>query len=186
MRLKGLSDPRAIEVIKRMAAMMKWETRPSPRPDRSAAAARGRGMAYIHYKHSEAYVAMGMEVAVERATGRIQVERVACAHDCGQIINPDGVRGQVEGCIIQTLSRVLMEEVKFDRSRVTSVDWASYPIIRFSDVPKIEIELIDRPTESRRSARAKRRRRRSGPRSAMPFSTRPASACASCRSRPSA
>ena len=90
---------------------------------------------------------MGMEVAVERASGIIKVERIVCAHDCGQIINPDGVRSQVEGSIIQTLSRVLMEEVKFDRSRVTSVDWATYPILRFSQVPKLEIELIDRPTE---------------------------------------
>jgi CO/xanthine dehydrogenase Mo-binding subunit len=90
---------------------------------------------------------MGMEVSVERASGKIKVERVFCAHDCGQIINPDGVRAQIEGSIIQTLSRVLMEEVKFDRSRVTSVDWASYPIIRFSDVPKIEIDLVDRPTQ---------------------------------------
>ena len=90
---------------------------------------------------------MGMEVAVERASGRIMVERVACAHDCGQIINPDGVRAQIEGSILQTISRVLMEEVMFDRSRVLSVDWASYPILRFSGVPKIDIELIDRPTE---------------------------------------
>ncbi len=112
---------------------MKWESPPvagaRTAPD---AVARGRGIAYVHYKHHETYVAMGMEVAVERATGRIQVERVFCAHDCGQIINPDGVRAQVEGNILQTLSRVLMEEVKFDRSRVTSVDWASYPIMRFS------------------------------------------------------
>jgi len=92
-------------------------------------------------------VAMGMEVAVERASGRIKVERVACAHDCGQIINPDGVRAQVEGSILQTLSRALMEEVKFDRSRVTSVDWSSYPIMRFSEVPNLDIELIDRPTQ---------------------------------------
>ena len=104
-------------------------------------------MAYVHYKHQETYVAMGMEVAVERSTGRIHVERVVCAHDCGQIINPDGVRSQVEGSIIQTLSRVLMEEVKFDRSHVTSLDWVSYPIMRFSDVPSLEIALIDRPTE---------------------------------------
>ena len=90
---------------------------------------------------------MGMEVAVERASGRIQVERVVCAHDCGQIINPDGVRAQVEGSILQTLSRVLMEEVKFDRSRVMSVDWASYPILSFSQVPKLDIALVDRPTE---------------------------------------
>ena len=108
---------------------------------------RGRGFSYVHYKHSESYVAMGMEVAVERASGRIKVERVACAHDCGQIINPDGVRAQVEGSILQTLSRALMEEVKFDRSRVTSVDWSSYPIMRFSEVPKLDIELIDRPTQ---------------------------------------
>ena len=73
--------------------------------------------------------------------------RVACAHDCGQIINLDGVRAQVEGGILQTLSRVLMEEVQFDRSRVTSVDWSTYPIMRFSDVPKLDIELVDRPTQ---------------------------------------
>ena len=117
MRLKGLSDPRAIEVIKRVAATMKWDTRPSPGSDTRAAVARGRGFSYVHYKQSEAYVAMGMEVAVERASGIIKVERIVCAHDCGQMINPDGVRSQVEGSILQTLSRVLMEEVKFDRSR---------------------------------------------------------------------
>jgi CO/xanthine dehydrogenase Mo-binding subunit len=91
---------------------------------------------------------MGMEVAVERKSGRIKVERIVCAHDCGQIINPDGVTAQVEGNIIQTLSRVLMEEVmKFDRAGVVSTDWSSYPILRFSDLPKLEIALIDRPTE---------------------------------------
>jgi CO/xanthine dehydrogenase Mo-binding subunit len=101
----------------------------------------------VHYKHSEAYVAMAMEVSVERASGKIKVERVACAQDCGQIINPDGARGQVEGSILQTLSRVLMEEVMFDRERVVSVDWSSYPIMRFADVPQLEIALIDRPKE---------------------------------------
>jgi CO/xanthine dehydrogenase Mo-binding subunit len=147
MRLRGLKDPRGVELIKRTAAMMKWQTRPSPGRDQTAAVARGRGIAYAHYKHNETYVAMGMDVAVERSTGNIAVERVVCAHDCGQIINPDGVRAQVEGSIIQTLSRVLMEEVKFDRSRVLSLDWSSYPILRFSQVPKIEIELVDRPNE---------------------------------------
>ncbi len=146
-RLRGLKDPRSIEVIKRTAALMKWQARPSPGANTSAAVARGRGVCFVHYKHSESYVAMAMEVAVERASGRIAVERVACALDCGQIINPDGVRAQVEGSILQTLSRVLMEEVMFDRSRVLSVDWSSYPIMRFSDVPKLDIELVDRPTE---------------------------------------
>jgi nicotinate dehydrogenase subunit B len=104
-------------------------------------------MSYVHYKHNETLVAMGMEVAVERASGAIKVERVFCAHDCGQIINPDGVRAQIEGGILQTISRVLLEEVKFDRSHVTSVDWSSYPILGFSGVPKLEIDLIDRPNE---------------------------------------
>jgi len=90
---------------------------------------------------------MGANVAVEQASGKIKVERVACAHDCGQIINPDGVRAQTEGCILQTLSRVLKEEVKFDRSRVLSVDWSSYPILTFAEAPKLDIELIDRRTE---------------------------------------
>jgi nicotinate dehydrogenase subunit B len=146
-RLRGLTDPRGIEVIKRAAALMNWQARPSPRNDTSASLARGRGFAYVHYKHNETYVAMGIEAAVERESGRIKVERVVCAHDCGQIINPDGVRAQVEGSTLQTLSRVLMEEVKFDRARVLSVDWASYPILRFSDVPELTIELIDRPAE---------------------------------------
>ena len=146
-RLNGLMNPRGVEVIKRAAALMKWQSRPSPGPNLRAAVGRGRGIAYVHYKHSETYVAIGMEVAVERASGKIRVERVACAHDCGQIINPDGVRAQIEGSILQTLSRTLMEEVKFDRSRVTSLDWASYPILTFSDVPRLDIDLIDRPAE---------------------------------------
>jgi len=146
-RLRGLNDPRGVELIKRTATMMNWQSRPSPKVEQNAAVARGRGIAYVHYKHTETYVAMGMEVAVERASGTVRVERVICAHDCGQIINPDGVRAQVEGSILQTLSRVLIEEVKFDRSRVLSVDWASYPILKFSQVPKLDIALVDRPTE---------------------------------------
>jgi nicotinate dehydrogenase subunit B len=146
-RLRGLKDARGLEVVRRAAAMMQWQPRPSSRNEQDAAIARGRGLAYVHYKQAETYVAMGMEVAVERASGMIRVERVVCAHDCGQIINPDGVRAQVEGSILQTLSRALMEEVKFDRSRVLNVDWSSYPILTFSQVPKLEIELIDRPAE---------------------------------------
>jgi nicotinate dehydrogenase subunit B len=147
LRLRGLGEPRGIDVLTRVAAMLDWQTRPSPGPGSKAAIARGRGLAYVHYKHQENFVAMGMEVAVERSSGAIHVERVACAHDCGLMINPDSVRGQVEGCILQTLSRALLEEVKFDRSRVTSVDWSSYPILTFSQVPRLDIALIDLPHE---------------------------------------
>jgi nicotinate dehydrogenase subunit B len=88
-----------------------------------------------------------MDVSVDTWTGAVRVLRVACAHDCGLIINPDAVRAQIEGCILQTLSRTLFEEVTFDRSRVTSTDWASYPILTFPDVPQLDIALIDRRHE---------------------------------------
>ena len=82
---------------------------------------------------------------MDRSSGRITVRRATCAHDCGLIVNPDGLRNQVEGNIVQTLSRALHEEVQFDRSRVTTVDWASYPILIFPEAPAIEVALIDRP-----------------------------------------
>ena len=144
-RLRRLTNPRGIEVLRRLAARMGWQPRPSPRPaDPAAAILRGRGIAYIHYKHDETLVAMGMEVAVERATGRIRVTRVVCAQDCGLMINPDCVQSQLEGNIIQTISRTLHEEVVYDRNRVTTVDWDSYPILTFPEVPMLEFELIQR------------------------------------------
>jgi CO/xanthine dehydrogenase Mo-binding subunit len=145
-RLQALSDPRGIEVIRRAAATFGWQPRPSPSAANEPRMT-GRGFAYVHYKHNETYVAMALETEVDRSSGAIRVRRVACAHDCGLIINPDALRAQIEGCILQTLSRALFEEVTFDRARVTSVDWASYPILRFPDVPQISIELINRPQD---------------------------------------
>ncbi len=147
-RLRHLRNPRGQEVLRRAAARLGWQPRPSPRPaDPGAATLAGRGLAYIHYKGTENHVAVGMEVAVERATGVIRVTRVVCAHDCGLMVNPDAVQAQLEGNILQTLSRTLHEEVQFDRARVTSVDWASYPILRFPEVPPIDFELIQRLDE---------------------------------------
>jgi len=147
-RLRYLRDPRGIEVIRRAAARMRWNPRPRPRAAHPMAAVlTGRGFAYVHYKHNENYVAIGMEVEVERQSGRIRVTRLVCVHDCGLMVNPDCVRSQVEGCILQGLSRTVFEEVAFDRARVTSVDWASYPVITFAEVPPLEIELIERSLE---------------------------------------
>jgi nicotinate dehydrogenase subunit B len=87
---------------------------------------------------------VAMEAEVDRASGAIRALQIACAHDCGLMINPDAVRNQVEGNILQTLSRTLRERTTFDTQRVTSVDWKSYPILRFSDVPAMRIELIQR------------------------------------------
>ena len=85
------------------------------------------------------------EVEVDKSTGKVTVTRFVLSHDCGLIINPDGLKNQIEGNIVQGVSRALLEEVKFDSSGVTTLDWQSYPVIRFPDVPTIEIVLINRP-----------------------------------------
>jgi CO/xanthine dehydrogenase Mo-binding subunit len=147
-RLHYIKDPRGIEVIRRVATRMGWTPRPRPQAvDPKAPALGGRGFAYVHYKHNETYVAVGAEVEVDRQSGRIRVTRLVCAQDCGLVVNPDSVRGQVEGCLLQGISRTLFEEVTFDRSRVTSVDWSSYPVLTFPDTPHLEIELVDRPSD---------------------------------------
>src|SRR5205085_12613928 len=99
-RLRDLADPRGLEVLRRMAQLMGWQPRPSPAAPSSGKTAAGRGMAYVHYKNSETYVAIGMEVEVDRGSGEIAVRRVCCAHDCGLMINPGAVRAQVEGNIL--------------------------------------------------------------------------------------
>ena len=148
-RLKHLPDPRGLAVLRTAMELSGWEKRPSPRPDAGAGGpvAKGRGIAYARYSDTHTYVAAVAEVEVNRESGEVKVARFCVGHDCGQMINPDGVANQVEGAIIQTTSRALMEQVNFDRRKVTSVDWETYPIIRFPDVPKVEVKLIDRPDE---------------------------------------
>jgi CO/xanthine dehydrogenase Mo-binding subunit len=146
-RLRYLADPRGIAVLRAAASLAKWDTRPSPRRDAGAPVARGRGVAYVKYENTRTYCAGVAEVEVHRQTGAIRCTRFYVAHDCGQIINPDGVRAQIEGSIIQTVSRTLKEELRWNRSRVTSVDWDSYPILRFPEVPEVVMELISRPGE---------------------------------------
>jgi CO/xanthine dehydrogenase Mo-binding subunit len=146
-RLRYLTDPRGIAVLRAAANLAKWDTRPSPRKDQSGTIARGRGVAYVKYENVRTYVAGVAEVEVNRQTGAIRCTRFYVAHDCGQIINPDGVRAQIEGNIIQTVSRTLKEELRWNRSWVTSVDWASYPILRFPEVPEVVMELMSRPND---------------------------------------
>src|SRR5262249_42351159 len=98
----------------------------------------------VQYDRTEAYVAAVAEVDVTPVDGQVRVKRVVVAHDCGLIINPDGLRNQIEGNVIQATSRTLKEEVKYDGSMLTSLDWISYPIIRFSEIPEVLIELINR------------------------------------------
>ena len=138
-RLRHLDDPRAREVLQTAAQRAGWGT-PLPPSE-------GRGIAFAQYENEAAYVAAVAHVHVDAASGEVRVKRVVVAHDCGLVINPDGVRNQVEGNVIQATSRALMEQVTFDESHVTSVDWDSYPILKFSQVPEVEVILIDRPNE---------------------------------------
>lgn len=147
-RLRHLKDARGAAVLKAATVRAGWISRPSPRQGaRASSSGFGRGVSYVKYENARTYVAAVAEVEANRQTGQIRVNRVVVAQDCGQIINPDGVRAQIEGCVIQTTSRTLKEELKWDRSRVTSLDWVTYPILTFPEVPRVEIELINRPTE---------------------------------------
>lgn len=147
LRLLPAEEARGREVLERVARLADWQTRASPQRDRAGAVLRGRGVTYVKYELVRTYVAAVAEVEVTRGTGAIRVTRFFCTHDCGQMINPDGVKAQVEGNIVHTLSRVLKEELTYDRRAVTSLDWASYPVITFPEVPPMAIELIDRPGE---------------------------------------
>jgi CO/xanthine dehydrogenase Mo-binding subunit len=144
--LKHLTDPRAIAVVQAVARLAKWTGRPKRDGVVANGPARGRGMAFVQYEGTEAYVAAIVDVDVDVSRHSVRVSRAFVAHDCGLIVNPDGLKNQIEGNVIQGISRTLKEAVQFDRSRVTSVDWRSYPILTFAEVPdSIEIELIDHP-----------------------------------------
>ncbi|HEY6484616.1 MAG TPA: molybdopterin cofactor-binding domain-containing protein [Steroidobacteraceae bacterium] len=139
-RLRHLQEPRAREVITAAADEFNWAARPSP------GGGRGCGFAFAQYKNLAAYCAVAMEVDVDADTGRTQVRRVACAVDTGQVVNPDGVRNQIEGAVLQSMSWTLFERVRFDATQITSVDWATYPILRFSAVPHaLTVRILDRP-----------------------------------------
>src|SRR5512143_517563 len=138
-RLRHLTDLRTIAVLKAVAQQSGWG-KPLP-------AGEGRGLAFAHYENEAAYVATVAQVQVDMSSGAIRVERIVTAHDCGLIINPDGLRNQIEGNVLQSLSRALYEEVTFDESHITSIEWDSYPILKFSDVPEVEVVLINHPDE---------------------------------------
>jgi nicotinate dehydrogenase subunit B len=144
-RLRHLKDARDIAVIRAAAEKVRWVARPSPRRDQTGMQVSGRGIAYSQRNGSRCAVIA--EVEIDRGAGRIWARRFTVGHDCGQIINPDGLVKTIEGNIIQGVSRTLWEEVTFDRRNVTSTDWLSYPILDIAETPEaIDCVLIDRPT----------------------------------------
>jgi CO/xanthine dehydrogenase Mo-binding subunit len=146
-RLRHLTDPRAIAVVRAAARLANWTPRvPGSARPATGSVMKGRGFGYTQYDGTEAYVAVVVDLDVETSSRAVRVTRVCVAHDCGLIVNPDGLRNQIEGNVVQAISRTLKEQVSFDRSRVTSVDWRSYPILTFAEMPEaIDIALIDHP-----------------------------------------
>jgi nicotinate dehydrogenase subunit B len=143
-RLRHIKDPRDIAVVKAAAEKAGWQSRPSPRKDQSGDKVSGRGFAYV--QRGPTKVAIVAEVDVDRSTGKIWARKFTVAHDCGQIINPDGIKHAIEGNVVQGISRTLWEEVKFDNKSVTSVDWLTYPILDITETPEtIDVVLINHP-----------------------------------------
>jgi CO/xanthine dehydrogenase Mo-binding subunit len=140
-RLKHLSDPRAIDAVKLAAEKFGWQPHKRQKPN-----GRGRGFAFAKYKNLACYCAVAVEVEVEHETGAVRLVRAVAAADSGQAVNPDGIRNQIAGGILQAASWTLNEAVEFDHIRVHSRDWSTYPILRFENVFRsIDVHVIDRP-----------------------------------------
>jgi len=143
-RLRHVKDPRDVALLKTVAEKSGWQPRPSPRRDQTGNKVSGRGIAYSQRNGTR--VAVVAEVDIDRSTGKIWARKFTVAHDCGQIINPDGLVKCIEGNIVQGVSRTLWEEVTFDRKAVTSVDWLTYPILDITETPgDVNVVLINHP-----------------------------------------
>lgn len=139
-RLKHLDDERAKDVIRLAADRAGWQT-----GVRGSGQGRGQGIGFAQYKNEKCYVAVIFDVCVDVETGQIDLDRVVIAADAGQVVNPDGLKNQLEGGVVQAASWAMKEAVRFDREKVTSRDWETYPVLKFPDVPEVETVLIDRP-----------------------------------------
>ena len=143
-RLRHIKEPRDIALLKAVAEKSGWQSRSSPRRDQTTNKVSGRGLAYSQRNGTR--VAIVAEVDIDRSTGKIWARKFTVAHDCGQIINPDGLVKCIEGNIVQGVSRTLWEEVTFDRKAVTSVDWLTYPILDITETPgEVNVVLINHP-----------------------------------------
>ena len=150
-RLRYLKDKRAIDLVNAVAERAGWTPRPVwKEPEADGDIVRGRGFAYALYVHSKfpgygaAWSAWIADVAVNKTTGDVSVTRVVAGQDSGLMINPEGVRHQIEGNVIQSTSRALMEEVSFERGAVTAREWGAYPIIKFPELPEIDVLMLPR------------------------------------------
>lgn len=153
-RLRHLSDPRASDLIKATAQRADWQPRTQPQQTPAEGdVLRGRGFAYARYIHSKfpgfgaAWAAWVADVAVDKRTGEVVITRVVIGHDAGMMINPEGVRHQIHGNVVQSTSRVLKEQVQFEDNKVVSKEWGAYPILTFPEVPAIDVLMMPRQDE---------------------------------------
>jgi CO/xanthine dehydrogenase Mo-binding subunit len=143
-RLRYLtSDKRISEILTATANKAGWTARPAPALASSGGKAIGRGVAVAN--RANTMTAAVAEIEVDKSTGDVTVKKITLGHDCGLIVNPDGLKNQIEGNVLQAVSRALLEEVQFDSTGQKNLDWDSYPVIRFEQVPEVEVVLIDRP-----------------------------------------
>jgi CO/xanthine dehydrogenase Mo-binding subunit len=146
-RLRYVGDSRLRDVITAAAKAASWQSRPSPKARSSANVVRGRGIAAMQYEGSDGYAATVVELEVSTKTGKVRVTRVVVSHDTGIIINPDGIRAQIEGNVVHGVSRALKEEVVLHPNRSGSTNWDNYQVFRFTEMPEVKIALINRPNE---------------------------------------
>jgi nicotinate dehydrogenase subunit B len=135
----GFKRARSIACMKAAAEKFGWDARPSPKARTSGDIATGRGVAYSY--RSETVAVEIVEVEVNRRTGHIWVKRIVCAHDCGLVINPEGLTRTLEGGLLHSVSRALHEETRFDESKMLTVDWATSPTMTHADVPE-RIDIV--------------------------------------------
>uniref|UniRef100_UPI0035935E0B molybdopterin cofactor-binding domain-containing protein n=1 Tax=Persicitalea sp. TaxID=3100273 RepID=UPI0035935E0B len=135
-RLAHSTDERAIAVLKKLGQMIEGE---------KSGPNEGIGLAFSRYKNTASYCAVAAKVVVDKKSGEVKVRRMWAALDAGQVINLDGIINQTEGCLIQAASWTLKEEVGFDQQQISTRDWTSYPIIRYTEVPEVQVAVIDHP-----------------------------------------
>ena len=141
-RLRHLTDARARDVINKVVQEFGWKK------DDKRPRGRGRGFAFAQYKNLATYCAIALDIDVEHESGEVRLGRVVSAVDSGQAVNPDGLRNQIEGAIVQSASWTLYEMVTFNRTGITSRDWSTYPMLRFPQAPEsVAVHIIDRPGE---------------------------------------
>lgn len=133
-----LEDKRALALLERLAELSNWHDRPA------SGGGEGWGIGFARFKNLSSYAGIVFQLRVERDLGKISLQRAIAVCDAGLVVNPDGVRAQIEGGIIQSASWTLKEQLQFSESRIESRDWAGYPILHFDEVPEVEVFLMSR------------------------------------------